>query len=100
MTKGRAGQIYNFTNREYVTIYSLVKKICSLTSSNFIKLIKTTKDRPSKDYAYKMNTKKAEKELKWKPKYNLERGLKETIKWYKDNKKQLLRLKNIYIHKP
>ena len=100
MIKGRFGEIYNFTNREYVSISSLVKKICSLNSINFNKLVKITKDRPSKDPAYKMNPTKAEKELNWKPKHTLEEGLKKTIKWYKSNKRQLSRLKNIYIHKP
>ena len=100
MIKGRLGEIYNFTNREYISISWLVKKVCSLTSANFKKLVKITKDRPTKDYAYKMNPTKAEKELGWKPKHTLEEGLIETIRWYKTNKRQLLRLKNIYIHKP
>jgi len=100
MVKGRLGEIYNFTNRKYISINWLVKKICSLSSINFQKLVKITKDRPTKDYAYKMNPNKAEKELNWKPKYTIEKGLKITIKWYKSNKKQLLHLKNTYIHKP
>ena len=70
-----------------------------LTSNNFNKLVKITKDRPSKDYAYKMNPTKAEKELHWKPKYTIEKGLKTTIQWYKANKKQLSNLKNVYVHK-
>ena len=99
MIKGKSGEIYNFTNREFVSIAWLVKKVCTLTSKNFNKLVKITKDRPSKDYAYKMNPAKAEKELNWKPKYTIEEGLKKTIQWYKANKKQLLRLKNVYVHK-
>ena len=71
-----------------------------MTSTNFEKLVKITKDRPTKDRAYKMNPAKAEKELNWKPKYTIDEGLKKTIKWYKANKRQLLPLKNIYIHKP
>ena len=100
MIKGRTGEIYNFTNRKYVSISWLVKKICSLTSTNYKKLVKVTKDRPTKDYAYKMSPNKAERELGWKAKYTIEEGLKKTIRWYKSNKRQLLRLKNIYIHKP
>ena len=100
MIKGRTGEIYNFTNRKYISISWLVKKICSLTSTNYKKLVKVTKDRPTKDYAYKMSPNKAERELGWKAKYTIEEGLKKTIRWYKSNKRQLLRLKNIYIHKP
>ena len=76
------------------------QKICFLTSVNFNKLVKITKDRPTKDHVYKMNPTKVENELNWKPKYTIEKGLKNTIKWYKVNKKQLLYLKNTYVHKP
>ena len=81
MVKGKVGEIYNFTNKEYISINFLVKKIFSLTSKNFNKLVKITKDRPTKDYAYKMNPTKAQIKLKWKPKYKLEQGLKKTISW-------------------
>jgi len=30
-----------------------------------------------------LDTSKIERELKWKPKYNLEEDLKKTIKWFK-----------------
>ena len=33
-------------------------------------------------------------------KYTIEEGFKKTIQWYKANKKQLLRLKSVYVHKP
>ena len=46
-----------------------------------------------------MKPTKAEKELNWKPKYTIEKGLKITIQWYKANKKQLSDLKNVYVHK-
>ena len=99
MTKGRLGEIYNFTSREYVSIAWLVKKICHLTSTDYRKLVKITKDRPTKDHAYKMDPTKVEKEFNWKPKYTIEEGLKKTVEWYKINKNKLSRLRNIYVHK-
>ena len=99
MINGRPGEIYNFTSREYVSIKWLVKKICFLTSMNFNKLVKITKDRPTKDNVYKMDPTKAERELNWKAKYTIKEGLEKTIKWYKKNKKMLSRLKNIYVYK-
>ena len=99
MIKGKLGQIYHFSNKEYISILCLIKKIYSLTSKNFSKSVKIVRDRPSKDYAYKMKPIKAEKELNWKPKYTIEKGLKITIQWYKANKKQLSNLKNVYVHK-
>ena len=100
MVKGKLGEIYNFTNREYISILWLVKKICFLTSSNFNKLTKISKDRPTKDHSYKMDPTKAEKELKWIPTHSLEEGLKKTIAWYEANKNQTSILKKTYIHKP
>ena len=99
MIKGKLGQVYHFSNKEYISILWLIKKICSLASKNFSKSVKIARDRPSKDYAYKMKPTKAEKELNWKPKYTIEKGLKITIQWYKANKKQLSDLKNVYVHK-
>ncbi len=87
MINGRPGEIYNFTSREYVSIKWLVKKICLLTSMNFNKLVKITKDRPTKDNVYKMDPTKAERELNWKAKYTIKEGLEKTIKWYKNTKK-------------
>ena len=100
MIKGKLGEIYNFTNREYVTILWLVKKICYLTATNFNKLVKISKDRPTKDHSYKMNPTKAEKSLNWRPKYSIEEGLKKTIAWYKANEKQISTLRRTYVHKP
>ena len=43
-------------------------------------------DRAGHDLRYAIDSTKLYKELNWKPKYtNFEDGLKETIKWYKDN---------------
>ena len=51
--------------------------------------IKFVKDRPGHDFRYALNNKKIYKYLKWKPKINFEKGLKETITWYLNNKKFL-----------
>ena len=64
------------------------------------KLVKVTKDRPMKDHSYKKDPKKAEKNLKWKPKYTIKEGLKKTVKWYDFNKSEVSRLKKHYVHKP
>ena len=68
----------------------LVKKICvyldkhfkKKKEDSFLNLIKFVKDRPGHDQRYSINSKKLEKELKWKPSYNFDRGLKLTIDWY------------------
>ena len=51
--------------------------------------IKFVKDRPGHDLRYALNNKKINKEIKWKPKTSLDRGLSVTIDWYLNNKKFL-----------
>ena len=48
-------------------------------------LIKYVQDRPGHDRRYAIDYTKAEQELGWKPQVPFERGLAETIEWYKTN---------------
>ena len=43
------------------------------------------KDRPGHDIRYALNSKKIQKELKWKAKINLEEGIKKTFECYLKN---------------
>ena len=54
--------------------------------------IKFVKDRPGHDFRYALNNKKIQKQLKWRSKINFDQGLRQTIKWYLNNK---IFLKNI-----
>ena len=51
--------------------------------------IKFVKDRPGHDLRYALNNKKINKEIKWKPRTSLDKGLSDTIDWYLNNKKFL-----------
>ena len=46
-----------------------------------------------------MDSKKANKYLKWKNKVNLDKGLEKVINWQLANKKVLKKLKIQYMHK-
>ena len=48
-------------------------------------LIQFVKDRPGHDRRYAMDSGKISQELDWKPRYNLETGLHETVEWYLDH---------------
>ena len=63
------------------------------------KLVVFTKDRVGKDLRYMMNSKKANKNLGWRNKITLEKGLKTTIDWHVQNFKKLNKLNATYIHK-
>jgi dTDP-glucose 4,6-dehydratase len=48
-------------------------------------LINFVIDRPGHDRRYAIDSKKVRAEIGWKPLHNLERGLVETIEWYRQN---------------
>ena len=81
----------------------IVKKLLSI-AKNKIKTgkkvkIKFVKDRPGHDLRYAINSNKIRKEIRWKPKININKGLEKTLDWYLDNQKYYsnLKKKNITI---
>ena len=52
-------------------------------------LITYVTDRPGHDRRYAIDPTKMETELGWKPVYNFDTGIVETIKWNVENKKWL-----------
>ena len=102
--KGRNGESYNVGTNKNLKNIDLVNKILKICKSMHIKIgkktkIKFVKDRPGHDFRYALNNRKIQKKLKWKSKMNFEKGLRQTIKWYLDNKNFLENIskKNINI---
>ncbi|KAB2849676.1 MAG: dTDP-glucose 4,6-dehydratase, partial [Ignavibacterium sp.] len=50
-------------------------------------LIQFVKDRPGHDKRYAIDSSKIQNELKWKPEFNFESAIVNTIEWYLKNKK-------------
>ncbi len=89
--KGKSGESYNVGSGINLKNIDVVNKILKIFKSMKVKIgnktkIKFVKDRPGHDFRYALDNKKIIKHLKWKPKINFEKGLKETINWYLDNK--------------
>ena len=84
MEKGKFGQSYNIAGKNEINNNTIVKQILELMGKPK-SLINYVKDRPGHDFRYSLNSKKIEKELKFKPKYSFEAGLKKTIDWYENN---------------
>lgn len=55
-------------------------------SKSFRDLITFVADRPGHDMRYAIDSSKIKSELGWVPKENLESGLRETVRWYLENK--------------
>ena len=89
--KGKSGESYNVGSGKSLKNIDLVKKILSIFKTMKIKIgkktkIKFVKDRPGHDFRYALNNNKILKKLNWKPEIKFEKGLKETISWYLENK--------------
>ena len=82
--KGKVGEIYNIGGHNERTNLQVVQTILKALNKPE-SLIKYVKDRPGHDRRYAIDPTKIETELGWKPKYNFDTGIAQTIQWYLDN---------------
>jgi len=75
------GEAFNFSNELQVTVLELTNKILKLMDRVALKPIILDQAEHEIKHQY-LSSKKAREMLKWKPKYNLDDALKETIEWY------------------
>ncbi len=81
---GKNGEVYNIGGHNERRNIDVVKTILRELDKPET-LIKYVTDRKGHDLRYAIDPTKIETELGWKPKYNFETGIKETIQWYMDN---------------
>ncbi|MBA7634893.1 dTDP-glucose 4,6-dehydratase [subsurface metagenome] len=89
--KGRIGEIYNVGADNERTNIKITKAILKILEKGE-DLIKKVKDRPGHDRRYSLNSSKIRK-LGWKPEYNFEKALEETVDWYRNNESWWRKLK-------
>ena len=85
-------ETYHISNKDFISIKDLVKKISVIMNVDFNNLVENNAERKGKDQAYRLNSSKLKKQLKWKNKINLDAGLKKTINWININSKKLKNL--------
>ena len=83
--KGKVGEVYNVGGHNERTNLEVVKTILKVLDKPK-SLITFVEDRKGHDRRYAIDSKKLENELGWKPKYNFDTGIKQTIEWYLNNK--------------
>ena len=82
---GKDGEVYNVgghNERANIDVVKIILKELGKSED----LIEYVTDRPGHDLRYAIDPHKLETELGWKPKYNFNTGIQETIKWYLENK--------------
>lgn len=83
-SKKAIGEIINIGSGKEYKIKDIVEKIIKLTKSKIKPKIGTIPYRKGETMHFYCSNKKAKKLLNWKPKVNLDDGLKRTIKWYEE----------------
>jgi dTDP-glucose 4,6-dehydratase len=84
LMQGRAGEIYNVCAESERTNLQMVGAILEHLGKSE-NLINFVTDRLGHDRRYAIDSTKIRAEIGWKPLHNLERGLDETIEWYRQN---------------
>lgn len=94
LDQGNIGEQYLIGAENCIRNIDMAEKICTLLddllplkNKSYKNLIKFVSDRPGHDLRYSINSNKIKNELGWRPKIEFDEGLKETIKWYLNNKK-------------
>ena len=90
VSKSKPGSKYNISSGKNISNIDLCKKIFEIYKRKlnikkpfvFSKKIKFVKDRLGHDFEYLVNSAKIKKELGWKSKTSLDKGLEKTINWY------------------
>lgn len=93
-TRGKPGESYNIGGRNERTNLDVVTAICALLDELAPdtaigpreKLITFVTDRPGHDARYAIDASKIVDELDWQPRYNFDTGLRDTVRWYLENR--------------
>lgn len=90
--KGQPGETYCLGPRQERSNLEVVRAICATLdrlrpdpAGARERLITYVRDRPGHDFRYAMDPSGAERALGWTAKWDFERGLEHTIRWYLDN---------------
>lgn len=85
LAHGRSGETYNVgsgVELDIEQIADLVLETLGLDST----AKKYVQDRPGHDRRYLLDSSKVRRELGWAPEVSVERGIRETVVWYSDNR--------------
>ena len=82
VVEGTVGETYNIGSNCEKSNLEIIEEICKSLNLEPSSCIEFVEDRKGHDFRYAIDAKKIRRELKWKPKHNLRRGLKKTIVSY------------------
>ena len=79
--KKLAGEAFNFSNEEPLTVLEIVNKVIEVMDSDLEPIVlNEASNEIEKQY---LSAKKARDMLNWTPSHNMDEGLEKTVEWYK-----------------
>lgn len=93
LEKGGAGEVYNIGGNCSLPNLEVVHRILAATGKPESLITRVT-DRPGHDVRYALTNEKLTKHTGWKPEMDFDRGLAQTIDWYKTNREWVARVKS------
>ncbi len=90
---GRVGECYNVGGGNQPTNLRIIEEICAIldepgadpAGAPHGRLCSFVADRPGHDRRYALDTGKISSELGWRPREDLQSGLRRTVQWFLDN---------------
>lgn len=92
LQNGKEGEIYNIGSGSEITNLEITKTILKELNKDETN-IDFVKDRLGHDFRYSLDCSKINT-LGWKPRFNFEQSIKETINWYKNNESWWKKIKS------
>lgn len=80
--KAPSGAIYNTGTNQEITINNLLKKLSLELKTNPEPIFSSS--RPGEITISRIDFQKIKKELNWQPQFDLDKGLKKTVEWFKN----------------
>ncbi|MFC0098434.1 dTDP-glucose 4,6-dehydratase [Micromonospora marina] len=83
--KGRAGEVYHIGGGTELTNRQLTERLLAACGAGWDRVVPVT-DRKGHDRRYSLDISKISSELGYAPSIDLDRGLADTVRWYRDNR--------------
>ena len=100
LEQGKNGETYNIGSNCEMSNLSLVNLICEILDKqlkpikSFKSNIKFVADRPGHDLHYGIDASKLLNNYSWRPKFDIKKGVQQTVSWYLNNQEWLDNLSN------
>ena len=89
------GEAFNFSYGERIEVRNIVHRICRLLDAPFDPVLG---EDPTREIPHmELSSEKARRLLDWKPSYGFDRGLKRTVRWYRDHFSPHMSQRNVAI---